>query len=106
DAEVELTLFRVSQEAMSNVHKHTGQTRVRVRLKRRGNSVRLEVQAWGAGFNVRAVQLAVHGEYVGLTSMRERMQLIGGQLDIRSSAGRRTTVRATLPLPNGASMGG
>ena len=66
-------------------------------MLRRNGRLRLEVRDWGRGFNVHAVQISADGEHVGLTSMRERMHLLRGQLEIRSQAGHGTTLRATLP---------
>jgi len=98
DPEVEITLFRVAQEALGNVRKHAGRARVRVRLTRQDGSVRLEVRDWGHGFELRAVRPTAAGEHVGLTSMRERMDLLGGKLEIRSGQQHGTTIRAMLPL--------
>jgi signal transduction histidine kinase len=88
----------VAQEALSNVRKHAGHARVRVRLKRHDGSVRLEVRDWGRGFDPQAVRPTARGEHVGLTSMRERLHLLGGKLEIRSGADQGTTVRAILPI--------
>ena len=97
DPEAEITLFRVAQEALSNVRKHAGRARVRVRLKRANGSVRLEVRDWGRGFDPRSVRSA-HGEHVGLVGMRERVHLLGGRLEIRSGPDHGTTIRITLPV--------
>jgi signal transduction histidine kinase len=98
EPEAEITLFRVAQEALSNVRKYAGHARVRVRLKRQDGSVRLEVRDWGRGFDPRAVRPTTDGEHVGLTGMRERMDLLGGTLEVRSDPDHGTTIRATLPL--------
>jgi signal transduction histidine kinase len=96
--EAEIALFRVAQEALTNVRKHTGPgVRVRVRLAAAGGLVRLTVQDWGRGFAPAPPGAA--GEHVGLVGMRERLALLGGALTVRSAPGRGTTVRATLPLP-------
>ncbi len=99
DAEAEISLYRVAQEALTNVRKHAGPARVRVRLGHRDGCVRLEVRDWGRGFDASAARPSAEGEHVGLTSMRERMELLGGKLEIRSGAGRGTTIRAILPEP-------
>jgi PAS domain S-box-containing protein len=98
DPEAEITLFRVVQEALSNVRKHAGHARVRVRLTRRNGSVRLEVRDWGRGFDPKAVKSTARGEQVGLVGIRERMHLLGGRVEVRSSADTGTTIRATLPV--------
>jgi PAS domain S-box-containing protein len=98
DPEAEITLYRVAQEALSNVRKHAGRARVRVRLKRQNGGVRLEVRDWGTGFDPKSVHPTAEGGHVGLTSMRERMDLLGGNLEIRSGAEHGTTIRASLPM--------
>jgi PAS domain S-box-containing protein len=96
--EAEITLFRVAQEALSNVRKHAGHTRVRVRLKRTNGSLQLEVRDWGRGFAPHSVHPTAEGEHVGLTGMRERMGLLGGKLEVRSDPETGTTIRASLPI--------
>jgi PAS domain S-box-containing protein len=98
DPEAEITLFRVAQEALSNVRKHAGHARVRVRLKRQNGTVHLEVRDWGRGFDPQAVRPTAQGEHVGLTSMRERLYLLGGKLEVRSGPDHGTTIRASLPV--------
>jgi signal transduction histidine kinase len=98
DPEAEITLFRVTQEALNNVRKHAGPAPVRVSLSRVDGSVRVEVRDWGRGFNPKTVRTSRRGERVGLVSMRERMALLGGSLQVRSGSELGTTVRATLPL--------
>jgi signal transduction histidine kinase len=98
DPEAEITLYRVAQEALSNIRKHAGRTRVRVRLMRQNGSMRLEVRDWGCGFDPTAVRPTPDGDHVGLTSMRERLELLGGKLEIVSGPERGTTVRAGLPI--------
>jgi signal transduction histidine kinase len=98
--EVEITLFRVTQEALNNVQKHAQTTAVCVALAQRGRKVRLEVKDEGLGFDPSAV-LAEQGpvERVGLFSMRERVALLGGEFEIRSKPGAGTSVVAEVPLP-------
>ena len=98
--EVEITLFRVTQEALNNVQKHAQTTAVCVSLTQRGRKVHLEVMDEGRGFDPSAV-LAEQGpvERVGLSSMRERVALLGGELEIRSKPGAGTSVVAEVPLP-------
>jgi signal transduction histidine kinase len=99
--ELEITLFRVAQEALTNVRKHAETDRVRVVLgQRAGGVVRLEVRDWGRGFDLDEVASGVGpGERVGLSSMRERVALLGGNLEIRSEPGEGTSVVAEVPLP-------
>ncbi|MFT4266677.1 MAG: cache domain-containing protein [Xenophilus sp.] len=92
--EAKTALFRVAQEALTNVHKHARARRVALALRFDGGSVRLDVQDDGAGFDVEATQ-ADPRRGLGLRNMRERMESIGGRLLLRSGAGR-TTVTAEV----------
>jgi signal transduction histidine kinase len=97
---LETALFRVLQEALTNVQKHAQTNRVRVALGRRDGVVRLEVRDWGCGFDLAEVSDGGGpGERVGLSSMRERVVLLGGDLEIRSEPGEGTSVVAEIPLP-------
>jgi PAS domain S-box-containing protein len=100
-ATLETTLFRVVQEALTNVRKHAETDRVRVTLGHRADGVvRLEVRDWGRGFEPTAVaDGGGPGERVGLSSMRERVALLGGHLDIRSEPGGGTSVVAEISPP-------
>jgi PAS domain S-box-containing protein len=97
---LEANLFRVTQEALSNVRKHAETGRVRVAIGRREGVVRLEVRDWGRGFRTSEVRgSAGPGETVGLSSMRDRVALLSGSLEIRSEPGIGTSVVAEIPLP-------
>lgn len=96
---LETALFRVAQEALANVRKHAETDRVRVALGRRNGIVRLEVWDWGRGFAPAEIEQGTGpGERVGLPSMRERIALLGGSLEIHSEPGTGTTVVAEVPL--------
>jgi signal transduction histidine kinase len=90
-AETESTVYRVVQEALTNVAKHAGAGRVRVEVARDNGTVEVVVEDDGRGFDPAA---ATGG--LGLTGMRERVELSGGRLEIRSRPG--TRVRARLPV--------
>lgn len=98
--EVETALYRVAQEALTNVRKHARTKRARVALTHQPGRVRLEVRDEGRGFDPRAT-LGSNGpgERVGLSGMRERVELLGGELSITSEPGRGTSVVAEVPLP-------
>src|SRR6266568_296340 len=97
---IETTLFRVAQEALTNVHKHACTPRARLTLDRQKSTVRLEVQDWGDGFEPSAVlHEARPGEQIGLREMRERVEFLGGQLMISSQPGAGTLIVAKVPMP-------
>jgi PAS domain S-box-containing protein len=95
----ETTLFRIAQEALANVHRHSGSPDAVVRLARGRAQVRLEVQDHGRGIPPRQDEpgAGLQRLGVGITGMRERVRQLGGWLEIESSAAG-TTVRAVLPL--------
>ena len=99
-AEVEITLYRVTQEALNNVQKHAQTTAADVKLTQWGRKVRLEVRDEGRGFDPSVVS-GEEGpvERMGLSSMRERVALLGGELEIRSKPGAGTSLVAEVPLP-------
>ncbi|PXW98789.1 two-component system NarL family sensor kinase [Sphaerotilus hippei] len=92
---VKTTLFRVTQEALTNIEKHAGATRVDVRLIYLPHGVRLTVLDDGAGFDVAAVRRDPH-RGIGLRNMHERLESVGGRLHIRSRPGA-TRVIAEVP---------
>jgi signal transduction histidine kinase len=96
-ANVELVLYRIVQEALTNVAKHSGATSVQVKLRRRSNIVTVTVADDGRGFELRDVT-RTEGSGLGLFGMRERLALVGGTVAIESAPGRGTTVIARVPV--------
>src|SRR5262245_19134287 len=92
--DVETALFRIVQEALTNVVKHAQATHVSVLLTRRPGAVAAVVEDDGRGYDPERPS-----EGIGLIGMRERVELIGGRLSIESSPGSGTTVVAEVPLP-------
>lgn len=92
--EIETTLYRVVQEALSNVVKHAGAEHVSIVVSHRDDSVAATVDDDGHGFD----PATVRDDALGLVGMRERLALVGGTLEIESSPGRGTTVAAQVPL--------
>jgi signal transduction histidine kinase len=90
----ELTLFRIVQEALANVIRHSGATRVRVALHGDSREVILAVQDNGRGFDPHGL----NSTGFGLKSMRDRLEEIGGRLVLESSPGQGTRLSAHLPL--------
>jgi PAS domain S-box-containing protein len=91
--------FRVAQEALSNVARHSRASQVTLRIRVRGRILRLEVLDDGVGFDPEEKPRAGSwGAGLGLLGMRERAALIGGRVRIRSAPGLGTDVRLTIPL--------
>ena len=91
---VELCMFRIAQEALSNVVKHSGATTAFVKIAMRGKTISLCVADDGIGFDTSAAP-----DGIGLTSMRERLRLVGGELFIKSSSDTGTELLAEINLP-------
>lgn len=91
-------LYRVAQEALTNVVRHAQASRVDILLSRLRSSIRMEIHDDGKSFHVDKTLSARTYRRLGLVGMKERMEMIGGTLDIDSTPGRGTTVRAELPL--------
>jgi signal transduction histidine kinase len=91
---VELTVFRVLQESLTNVHRHSGSKNAKVRLMPENTHITLEVADQGQGMDPENSQ---HVTGVGITGMRERVSELGGDFEISSGAGG-TLVRVVLPI--------
>ena len=100
-ADVENALFRIVQESLANVHKHSGSPTARIRLARQGRRVALEVRDEGCGLpsDLLSRRDAVASFGVGLLGMRERVRQLGGRFAIDSGAGG-ATVRVDIDLPD------
>jgi signal transduction histidine kinase len=101
-APVETALYRVVQEALTNVLRHSAARRVSVVLMRSAAQASAVVEDDGGGFDADAVA----GHRLGILGMRERAALVGGTLTVESGPGRGTTVIARVPLPVPIQEGG
>jgi PAS domain S-box-containing protein len=97
--DVELCLFRVAQECLTNIHRHSGSAKAEIRLVQENGNVHLEVRDEGKGIPPEKQQaLNTYGTLgVGFGGMRERLRQLSGTLQVRSN-GNGTTVIATIPL--------
>jgi signal transduction histidine kinase len=93
-ASVEVVLFRVLQESLTNIHRHAGSERAAIRLQVESGTAVLMVQDYGKGFDVRPGRFAPG---VGIAGMRERARELGGEFKIDSGPGG-TVIEATIPL--------
>jgi len=98
------TLLLVTREAIRNALTHAAPTEVTVRLVFEPSAVRLDIQDDGCGFEPASACLAADGHF-GILGMRERMEQIGGFLELTSIPGTGTTVTARLPLGHAAASG-
>jgi signal transduction histidine kinase len=93
-----IVIFRVVQEALANVRKHSNASHVDVRLQVRPNYVSVSIADDGCGFDGRTtIDRALRGDRLGLAGISERVRLLGGAVDIEACAGNGVVVRATLP---------
>jgi signal transduction histidine kinase len=93
--EIALCLFRIAQESLRNVARHARATEANVSLRRVNDGFELIVRDNGEGFDAAKAVLTSH---LGQASMRERARHLGGTLEIESTPGKGTTVRAWVPL--------
>ena len=91
------TLYRIMQEALTNIARHADATKVKVKLTRASSTLGLVVIDNGVGFDVRSPKDDRSG--IGLKSMDERISLLGGTLRIESRPGVGTEIHASLPVP-------
>ena len=96
---ISVCLFRIVQEAVGNVIKHSGAEEADIELSGNGGHIRLRVVDLGLGFE----QDSDHRTGLGLVSMRERVRLVGGELSLRSHVSEGTAVQVDIPLPRATS---
>ncbi|HET7440534.1 MAG TPA: response regulator [Terriglobales bacterium] len=98
--DVETTVFRMIQECLTNVHRHSESATAEIRIERSAREVTVEVSDKGKGMATarRKDSVSPVTPGVGLQGMRERIRQLGGRLEIKSAQGRGTLVRAVLPV--------
>jgi two-component system sensor histidine kinase UhpB len=96
--DVAIVCFRVVQEALTNILRHARAHHVRIELKQSDGALEVAVRDDGVGFEAEVVltQAAQQG-HLGLVGMKERVQILGGTLDVHSEPGHGTGVRVSLP---------
>jgi len=93
--EVEIALYRMSQEAISNAVKHSRSSKVQIALVRDEHQVRLTVKDWGVGIDAKSQRRGVHG----LLGIKERVRLLKGRFQLDNSPECGTRIEVELPLP-------
>lgn len=103
-ADAELTIFRIVQECVTNVHRHSGSKSARVKISRAEEHVSLTVADAGRGIPASVLaKLLTDGSGVGLRGIRERIRSLNGELRLESEPGRGTTVMVTFAINSEAS---
>jgi signal transduction histidine kinase len=95
---VEIALYRVVQEALTNVTKHARASGVKIQVHRKGRELCCSIEDNGGGFDVRALQSDRQHVGLGLSGMRERVTAIGGTLSITSVVGSETKLLINIPI--------
>ena len=99
-SEIEVALFRITQEAINNIVKHSEAKNARINLECDAHSCRLRIEDDGKGFDMREIaRIDEHGRGVGVLSMQERVALVGGGCTVRSQPGQGTEIIVEVPLP-------
>ena len=95
---IEITCFRVSQEALTNIIKHAQASEVEIKLYYQNDDLHLNIKDDGVGFNFfSAIKKGLQGESMGLLGMQERVELIGGRIKIDSKPGGGTQIHVIFP---------
>lgn len=97
--QVSITLFRISQEAVNNILRHAAARSVHIRISMQARSICLDIKDDGRGFDMQAASdEALHSHHLGLLGLRERAELLGGEILLDSTPGRGTCLQVCLPL--------
>lgn len=91
------TLYRVTQEALTNVARHAKASRAKVSIRKLRGAVSMDIHDNGRGFRVEGAALAKNKNRLGLLGMKERMEMIGGTFCVESAPGQQTTIRVEIP---------
>jgi len=99
-------LYRVAQEALTNVARHAQASQAEVKFQILDGAIAMKIQDNGKGFEQVRVLQARKGKRLGLLGMKERLEMVGGNLTVSSAPGKGTTVLAQIPLMNHKRIGG
>jgi signal transduction histidine kinase len=103
--EMELVIFRLVQESLTNIHRHSGSKTALIRVVREGDKIQMEVRDQGRGISKeRLAEVQSHGTGVGIRGMRERVRQVHGELTIESNA-LGTMILATFPSKTPSAKG-
>ena len=93
DQNITIASYRIIQESLTNVMRHSGVKCAFVSITADDNYLRLRISDYGRGFNAQALQSST-----GLSSMKERAKLVGGKVNVESAPGKGTVVTAQIPI--------
>jgi len=99
-AELETVLYRVVQEALTNIARHSGAGNCRVSLQRRDGRIFATIADNGHGFDPEMMMMSEKGRGLGLHGMKERIELVGGSLDLDSVPDQGATIQLEVPVEN------
>jgi signal transduction histidine kinase len=91
-------LFRVAQEALTNVARHAQASRVECNIQKLGDGLDMKIKDDGQSFQVERVLGGKGSKRLGLLGMRERVEMVGGIFVVVSAPGQGTTIQVTIPL--------
>ena len=91
-------LYRVAQEALTNVSRHARASRVEVTLQKLPDGIGMKISDDGKSFSVERTLHANRGKRLGLLGMKERLEMVGGKFGVESAPGKGTTIEAQIPL--------
>ncbi len=98
DMAVRTALFRVAQEALTNVARHAQASRLDINIQKLSDCICMKIKDNGKSFNVGHVMRANRGNRLGLLGMRERVEMVGGKFSVESTPDNGTTIEARIPL--------
>lgn len=101
DTDKRTVLYRVAQEALTNVSRHAEASRVETTIQRLPKAVLMRIKDNGRAFDVNRALHPGKGESMGLLGMRERVEMVGGTFTVESAPGKGTTIQAQIPFNTG-----
>jgi len=105
NGEKRTVLYRVVQEALTNVARHARASRVEVRIQKLDDAVCIKIEDDGKGFPAERVLRSKKQIRLGLLGMRERVEMVNGNFTVESTPGKGTTIQAQIPLADGRARG-
>jgi signal transduction histidine kinase len=97
--QMELAIYRIIHEALSNVRKHAQSPRLKLEMNQKGGRLLVRVKDWGIGFSPDRAGSSPDNGSLGLLSMRRRAELLGGSFSINTAPGRGTEITVDIPWP-------